>query len=154
METNPPQIEEEKVEKEEIKEKEEDKKEEKKEENNKQQEIKNNEPKNEEDKKEEKKEEKDNQQETRKEEVKNEEDKKEIKKEEEEDDINEEEKPDDTVFLDIKINESYATTEVTEYFKNKTNNPIEISIDIPLNPEIILNKFISKIGKKNIYQKY
>ena len=155
METNPPQIEEEKVEKEEIKEKEEDKKEEKKEENNKQQEIKNNEPKNEEDKKEEKKEEKDNQQETRKEEVKNEEDKKEIKKEEEEeeDDINEEEKPDDTVFLDIKINESYATTEVTEYFKNKTNNPIEISIDIPLNPEIILNKFVVKIGKKKYVSK-
>ena len=153
METNPPQIEEEKVEKEEIKEKEEEKKEEKKEENNKQQEIKNDEPKNEEDKKEEKKEEKDNQQETRKEEVKNEEDKKEIKKEEEEDDINEEEKPDDTVFLDIKINESYATTEVTEYFKNKTNNPIEISIDIPLNPEIILNKFVVKIGKKKYVSK-
>ena len=153
METNPPQIEEEKVEKEEIKEKEEDKKEEKKEENNKQQEIKNDEPKNEEDKKEEKKEEKDNQQETKKEEVKNEENKKEIKKEEEEDDINEEEKPDDTVFLDIKINESYATTEVTEYFKNKTNNPIEISIDIPLNPEIILNKFVAKIGKKKYISK-
>ena len=155
METNPPQIEEEKVEKEEIKEKEELKKEEKEEENNKQQEIKRDELKKEEDKKEEKKEEKDNQQETKKEEVKNEEDKKEIKKEEEEeeDDINEEEKPDDTVFLDIKINESYATTEVTEYFKNKTNNPIEISIDIPLNPEIILNKFIAKIGKKKYISK-
>ena len=39
-------------------------------------------------------------------------------------------------------------TEVKEYFINKLNYPIEISIDIPLNPEIQLNKFIAKIGKK------
>ena len=37
-------------------------------------------------------------------------------------------KRDDTVYLSSQINEIFATTEVTQYFTNELENPIELRI--------------------------
>ena len=101
--------------------------------------------KEEEDKKEEiKKEEEDKKEEIKKEE----EDKKEEIKKEEEEEIEE-----DLVLLNITINEGFATTEMIQCYKNISNNPIELSLDIPLLPEIQLNKFIAIMDDKKYISK-
>ena len=79
---------------------------------------------------------------------KEEEDKKEEIKKEEEEEIEE-----DLVLLNITINEGFATTEMIQCYKNITNNPIELSLDIPLLPEIQLNKFIAIMDDKKYISK-
>ena len=59
----------------------------------------------------------------------------------------------DTIYLKSNINEIYATTEITQYFINKLDNPIELIISFPIKEEISLNKFIIKIGEKTVSSK-
>ena len=59
----------------------------------------------------------------------------------------------DTIYLKSNINEIYATTEITQYFTNKLDNPIELIISFPIKEEISLNKFIIKIGEKTVSSK-
>ena len=59
----------------------------------------------------------------------------------------------DTIYLKSNINEIYATTEITQYFINKLDNPIELIISFPIKEEISLNKFIIKIGEKAVSSK-
>jgi len=56
----------------------------------------------------------------------------------------------DTIYLKSNINEVYASTEVTQYFINPLNNPIELIISFPIIEEISLNKFIIRVGEKKV----
>ena len=51
------------------------------------------------------------------------------------------------------INEIFASTELTQYFINHLNNPIELIISFPIKEEISLIKFIIKIGEKIVSSK-
>ena len=64
-----------------------------------------------------------------------------------------EEKRDDTVYLSSQINEIFATTEVTQYFTNKLENPIELKILFPILKKLTLSKFIVKMEDKKIVSK-
>jgi len=59
----------------------------------------------------------------------------------------------DTIYLKSNINEVYASTEITQYFINPLNNPIELIISFPIIEEISLNKFIISIGDKKVVSK-
>ena len=63
------------------------------------------------------------------------------------------EERDDTVYLHSKINEIFATTESIQYFTNILNNPIELTIYIPIIEEITLMKFVISINEKIIISK-
>ena len=54
---------------------------------------------------------------------------------------------DDIIYITSKVNEIFATTEITQYFTNQLNNSIELSISFPIKEEINLSKFIN--GKSN-----
>jgi len=56
-------------------------------------------------------------------------------------------------FIKSNINEVYASTEVTQYFINPLNNPIELIISFPIIEEISLNKFIIRVGEKKVISK-
>ena len=69
------------------------------------------------------------------------------------------EEKEDTIYLKSKINELFATTELTQYFTNHLDNAIELSISFPIKEEINISKFtisidekvyISKVMKKEI----
>ena len=45
----------------------------------------------------------------------------------------------DTIYLKSNINEIYATTEITQYFINKLDNPIELIISFPIKEEISMS---------------
>ena len=62
-------------------------------------------------------------------------------------------KKDDTVYLSSEINEIFATTEVTQYFTNKLENPIELTILFPIIEKLSLSKFVVTIDKKIIVSK-
>ena len=64
--------------------------------------------------------------------------------------LNEEE---ETVFITSTINEIFATSEVTQYFTNKLDKSIELTISFPLKHEIQLTKFIISIGNKTVISK-
>ena len=64
-----------------------------------------------------------------------------------------EESEENTVLINSKINELFATSEVTQSFTNILNKPIELTISFPLKPEIQLTKFIITIGNKTIISK-
>ena len=59
----------------------------------------------------------------------------------------------DTIYLKSNINEIYASTEITQYFINPLNNPIELIISFPIIEEISLNKFVIKVGEKKVISK-
>ena len=63
------------------------------------------------------------------------------------------EERDDTVYLHSKINEIFATTESIQYFTNILDNPIELTISIPIIEEITLMKFVISLGEKIIISK-
>ena len=67
----------------------------------------------------------------------------------EDDDIERE----DAIYLKSNINEVFASTEVTQYFINHLENPIELIISFPIKNEISLNKFKIKIGEKKVTSK-
>ena len=65
--------------------------------------------------------------------------------------IEEEENKEETIYIESKVNEFYAVTQITQYYKNNNNKPIELSITYPLRKEINFKKFtISINGKKSV----
>ena len=62
-------------------------------------------------------------------------------------------KRDDTVYLSSQINEIFATTEVTQYFTNELENPIELRILFPIIKKLSLSKFVVTIDDKVIVSK-
>ena len=63
------------------------------------------------------------------------------------------EKRDDTIYIKSYINEIFATTEVTQYFINKSDKSIELTITFPIKEEINLTKFVVSIEDKIIISK-
>ena len=59
----------------------------------------------------------------------------------------------DLIYLQSKINEIYATTELTQYFTNPLDDAIELSIIFPIKEEIDLTKFVVTIGEKIVLSK-
>ena len=59
----------------------------------------------------------------------------------------------DTIYLKSNINEIFATTELTQYFVNSLDDPIELIVSFPIKEEINLNKFIIQIGEKIVQSK-
>ena len=59
----------------------------------------------------------------------------------------------DIVYVSSDINEIYGTTEVTQYFTNTLDSPIELSVGFPILEEINLTKFLVTIGEKTIASK-
>ena len=62
-------------------------------------------------------------------------------------------KEDNTVFISCKVNEIFASTEMTQYFTNELENPIELKILFPINKKLSLSKFIVSMDEKNIISK-
>ena len=62
-------------------------------------------------------------------------------------------KEDNTVFISCEVNEIFAATEVTQYFTNELENPIELKILFPINKKLSLSKFIVSMDEKNIISK-
>ena len=58
-----------------------------------------------------------------------------------------------TVNIISHINEVMALTEVIQYFKNKSESPIELSINLPKLPNCTIYKFVMTLGKKIIVSK-
>ena len=57
----------------------------------------------------------------------------------------------DTVFINSYINELLSQTQVTQYLKNTSNNPIELEIITPLISDITMTRFeVIKNGQKII----
>ena len=63
------------------------------------------------------------------------------------------ESKDDIIYLNSKVNELYATTELTQYFTNKLNESIELTISFPIKEEINLSKFVISIDNKTVLSK-
>jgi len=65
--------------------------------------------------------------------------------------VNEEENKEETIYIQSDVNEFYAITQVTQYYKNNNNKPVELNIIYPLRKEINFRKFSIKInGKKSV----
>ena len=64
-----------------------------------------------------------------------------------------EKKEDNTVFISCEVNEIFASTEMTQYFTNELENPIELKILFPINKKLSLSKFIVSMDEKNIISK-
>ena len=62
-------------------------------------------------------------------------------------------KREDIVYLSSQINEIFATTEVTQYFTNELENPIELTILFPIIKKLSLSKFVVSIDNKIIVSK-
>ena len=60
---------------------------------------------------------------------------------------------DNIIYIKSNINEIFASTEITQYFINHLDNPIELMISFPIKEEISLTKFIVKIGEKIVQSK-
>ena len=74
-----------------------------------------------------------------------------IKLVKEEPKIVEEEKKEETIFIKSDVNEFYAITQVTQYYKNNNNKPVELNIIYPLKKEINFRKFTVNVnGKKSV----
>ena len=58
-----------------------------------------------------------------------------------------------TVNIVSHINEIMALTEVTQYFKNTSTSPIELSINLPKLPNCIITKFVMTLDTKIIVSK-
>ena len=59
----------------------------------------------------------------------------------------------DVIYLSSKINELFATTELTQYFTNTLKEAIELSIVFPIKEEINLSKFVISIDDKVVISK-
>ena len=67
--------------------------------------------------------------------------------------INEEENKEETIYIKSNVNEFYAITEITQYYKNNNKKTVELSIEYPLNKEINFRKFTININGKKSYSK-
>ena len=57
------------------------------------------------------------------------------------------------LYLNIELSEIYAKTEITQYYENKTDHPLELKVNISLAKEIYISSFKAKIGDKVIESK-
>ena len=57
------------------------------------------------------------------------------------------------LYFNIELSEIYAKTEVTQYYENKTDHPLELKVNISLAKEIYISAFKAKIGDKIIESK-
>ena len=60
---------------------------------------------------------------------------------------------DDIIYIRSKVNEIFATTEITQYYTNILNKSIELSISFPIKEEINLSKFIISMGNQTVISK-
>ena len=60
---------------------------------------------------------------------------------------------DDVIYLKSKVNELFATTELTQYFTNELKDSIELTILFPIKEEISLSKFVVTIDDKLVISK-
>ena len=60
---------------------------------------------------------------------------------------------DDVIYLKSKVNELFATTELTQYFTNELKDSIELTILFPIKEEISLSKFVVSIDDKMVISK-
>ena len=60
---------------------------------------------------------------------------------------------DDIIYLKSKVNELFATTELTQYFTNELKDTIELTILFPIKEEISLSKFVLTIDDKMVLSK-
>ena len=60
---------------------------------------------------------------------------------------------DDVIYLKSKVNELFATTELTQYFTNELKDSIELTILFPIKEEISLSKFVLSIDDKMVISK-
>ena len=60
---------------------------------------------------------------------------------------------DNIVYITSDVNEIFASTEVTQYFTNELENPIELKILFPINDKLSLSKFIVSMDEKTIVSK-
>ena len=68
-----------------------------------------------------------------------------------EDEEQKEETKEENILIKSEVNEFYAITQVTQYYKNNNKVPVELSIIYPLRKEINFRKFTINInGKKSI----
>ena len=63
------------------------------------------------------------------------------------------ESKEDKIYLNININEVFASTELIQYFKNPLDNPIELQIQFPIKENMNLSKFKITIKNKTIISK-
>ena len=64
-----------------------------------------------------------------------------------------EKKEDNTVFISCEVNEIFVSTEMTQYFTNELENPIELKILFIINKKLSISKFIVSMDEKNIISK-
>ena len=60
---------------------------------------------------------------------------------------------DNVIYLRSKVNELFATTELTQYFTNELKDSIELTILFPIKEEIDLSKFVVSIDDKTVISK-
>ena len=57
------------------------------------------------------------------------------------------------IYLRSKVNELFATTELTQYFTNELKDSIELTILFPIKEEIDLSKFVVSMVDKTVISK-
>ena len=62
-------------------------------------------------------------------------------------------KNENKIYLNANINEVFASTELTQYFQNPLDNPIELQIRFPIKEKINLSKFEISTNSKKIVSK-
>ena len=60
---------------------------------------------------------------------------------------------DNVIYLRSKVNELFATTELTQYFTNELKDSIELTILFPIKEEIDLSRFVVSIDDKTVISK-
>ena len=60
---------------------------------------------------------------------------------------------DDIIYITSKVNEIFATTEITQFYTNILDKSIELSISFPIKEEINLSKFIISMGNQTVISK-
>ena len=62
-------------------------------------------------------------------------------------------KVENKIYLNANINEIFASTELTQYFQNPLDNPIELQVQFPIKEKINLSKFEVSMNNKKILSK-
>ncbi len=57
------------------------------------------------------------------------------------------------IYLNATINKVFATTELIQYYQNRSDKPIELQIQLPIKEEINLSKFEISMNNKKIISK-
>ena len=57
------------------------------------------------------------------------------------------------VNIDAELNEFYSKTNITQYYFNNYNNPVELILKLPDNPSIQFSKFTSDVNDKKVISK-